>query len=118
MKRYDFLLLIFFISFGALIVFMVPSAQKGEQLFIYRYGEFLAQYPLKEDRVLDFDWKKSINQVSIKDGEVWMSGANCYNQHCLEHKPISKSGENIVCLPHGFVLLIKGAEEEIQGVLN
>lgn len=117
MKRYDFLILFFLLFLGALF-FSRPVAIKGEELYIYRHGSLLAHYPLDENRVLDFQWGRETNEVTIQDGEAWVSDANCFNQHCTAHKPISRTGENIVCLPHGFILMIKGGEEIVHGILN
>ena len=40
------------------------------------------------------------NTVEIKNGKVRVSSADCKNQICVNHKPISKKGESIICLPN------------------
>ena len=40
------------------------------------------------------------NTVEIKNGKVRVSSADCKNQICVNHKPISKRGESIICLPN------------------
>lgn len=50
------------------------------------------------------------NTVKIKDGEVWISDADCKDKICVGHKKISNVGETIVCLPHKLVLEIIDGE--------
>ena len=57
----------------------------------------------------------SWNRISIEDGWVSVSAASCPDQICVHHKPVSKTGETIVCLPHKFVVTITdgtGTEQE------
>ena len=42
----------------------------------------------------------------IKDGEVYMQEADCPNQICVHHAPISHKGETIVCLPNRIIIEI------------
>ena len=37
--------------------------------------------------------------------------SNCSNQVCVNHDPISRAGEQIVCLPHGLVVEIVQDED-------
>ncbi|MCH4890557.1 NusG domain II-containing protein [Acidaminobacter sp. JC074] len=48
------------------------------------------------------------NIVEISGGEVWMKEANCPNQVCVRHQPISIPGESIICIPHKLVIEIIG----------
>ncbi len=52
------------------------------------------------------------NVVSISSGTVDVTEANCSNQVCVDHDPISRAGEQIVCLPHGMVVEIVEHEED------
>lgn len=52
------------------------------------------------------------NVVHIEDGRVWVERANCGNQVCVEHDPISEPGEQIVCLPHGMVVEVVANAED------
>ena len=36
-----------------------------------------------------------------------MISADCHNHDCVNHRPISKDGENIICLPHKIVIQIE-----------
>ncbi len=52
------------------------------------------------------------NILIIEDGKAKMQKANCPDGICVEHRPISKTGETIVCLPHEIVISIEGEGDE------
>ena len=50
----------------------------------------------------------SYNLISVADGSVIMEAADCKDQICVRHKPISSTGESIICLPHRLVVEMIG----------
>ena len=40
-----------------------------------------------------------------------MAEADCADRYCMAYKPISKSGETIICLPHRLVVEVAGDRE-------
>ena len=59
------------------------------------------------------------NVVRIADGAVEVTEADCSNQICVKHDPISQAGEQIVCLPHGMVVEVLAHEDDATAlVLN
>ena len=51
----------------------------------------------------------AFNLFSVADGVVRMEAADCRDQICVHHIPISGGGESIICLPHRLVAEIVGA---------
>ena len=54
----------------------------------------------------------SFNLLSVSGSDVSMEAADCRDQICVHHKPISAAGESIICLPHRFVAEIVGGESQ------
>lgn len=80
-------------------------------------GSLYKALPLFEDIELTVPSENGINIVVIRAGSVWVSDADCPNQVCVDHNPISKKGEQIVCLPHKVVLeIISGEDSEIDSI--
>lgn len=52
------------------------------------------------------------NLLCITDGAVRMEAADCRDQICVHHKPISGNRENIICLPHKLVAEITGDSQD------
>ena len=111
MKKTDLLLVA-----GALIIaggiwfFYSAGAEKGKGVEITVDGESKAFLPLGEDDSIRIDTDGGYNVITVKDGEVTVSEADCRDQICVEHKKIRKTGETIVCLPHKLVVTVTGDE--------
>ena len=56
------------------------------------------------------------NIISIKDGQVTISEADCPGGDCTRQGPISRTGETIVCLPHKVMIEITGGKKEYDTV--
>lgn len=48
------------------------------------------------------------NHLIIKDGEAWISEADCPNHDCVKKGKISRNGEMLVCIPHRLTVSILG----------
>ena len=44
----------------------------------------------------------------IENGMAYVTDADCPDQVCIRMGKISKTGENIVCLPHKLVIQVEG----------
>ncbi len=47
---------------------------------------------------------RSFNLLSVSEGTVRMEAADCRDQICVHHRPVSAKGENIICLPHRLAI--------------
>lgn len=54
----------------------------------------------------------SYNLVYISSEEVQMEAADCRDQICVHHRPITGGKESIICLPHRLVVEIIGEEQD------
>ncbi len=84
------------------------AAGDGYYLITYRNGvaavEYCADVPnLRSTETVGY------NLVSVRDGAVSVEAADCRDQICVRHKPISKAGESVICLPHRLIVEITGA---------
>lgn len=50
----------------------------------------------------------SYNLLAVSGEYVWMEAADCRDQICVHHIPISDGGESMICLPHKLVVEIVG----------
>ncbi|MCH5165852.1 MAG: NusG domain II-containing protein [Clostridiales bacterium] len=67
-------------------------------------------YSLNVDRTVELDHLT----VHIKSGKVWVTDADCHDKICERTGAISRSGQTIVCLPHGIVVSIGGGQSDLQ----
>ena len=113
MKKGDILLICaVLILAGAGLIFMNLGGKKsGGTLTVTVRGEIYETYDLAKDQEISLEIDGWHNRFRIKDGVVSMMEADCPDQYCVEHAPIDKVNETIVCLPHKVVLEITEGEE-------
>lgn len=81
-------------------------------LIIYSDLEILPEISVFSDRP-DIPADTAYNLLCItEDGKVRMESADCKDQICVHHKPISDSRESIICLPHKLAVEITGDSRE------
>ena len=104
--RHDLLLLASVVLCAAILFCTFYfTRSEGGRVQITLNGKTYGSYPLSEDVTVDVD---GICTVTVKNGEAYVSSAACRGQVCVHHKPISKSGESIICLPGGVIVRVIG----------
>ena len=112
-KKADIVLLcVLLVSAGlsAVLTAIRFTAPAGEAV-ITLDGKEYASCSLEQDREIEITGDGFFNVVVIENGSVRMKSSDCGNQVCVHHKPISRSGESIICLPHKVVVKIRGGKE-------
>ncbi len=92
---------------AVLFIVFYGGRSAGASFEITVNGKLYGAYRLDTDTVIDVDGHCT---VQVKDGAVSVISADCPSKDCVHHKPISKSGERIICLPNGIVIRITGDE--------
>lgn len=79
-------------------------------LILYVNGRASCQwYGERPDLAAAVPEGNSFNLLAVSEEDVWMEAADCRDQICVHHIPISGGGESIICLPHRLVAEIVGA---------
>ncbi|MBN2853189.1 MAG: NusG domain II-containing protein [Clostridia bacterium] len=120
-RRNDYvvIVLLFLIPLLFLLAFYAGrNNSTADSVSIEVNNETYGIYPLNVDREIHLHDDKIDNLVVIKNGEVFISEANCKDQICVFHSPISKQGEQIVCLPNKVVVEIISSEKNIIDSLS
>lgn len=107
LRKADVILISVFIFIGIIgLIFYLGGKQRGQFVKITRNGSVIGEYSLYKDGVITIEGDGGENTLTIKNGKADMSDADCPDKICVFHKPISKTGESIVCLPHKIVVEI------------
>ena len=78
-------------------------------------GEEYMTVPLDEDQVITISNEYGTNVITIEDGAVCVTEADCGNQVCVDTGAIYDVGRMIVCLPHLLSIeIISSGETEAQ----
>ena len=92
----------------ALLLFVVfkLNLKDGNLVKVTIDNEIKDCYNFNEDGEYTIISGKNTNVLVIKDGTAFIKSADCPDKICVHHRPISKVGETIVCLPHKVVVEI------------
>ncbi|MBS7527371.1 NusG domain II-containing protein [Fusibacter paucivorans] len=112
MKKVD-IIIIAGILVASLLAFVAISqfqarASSDLEVVIKHQGTVIKTIPFNRDtdEVFQYEADDERNVVTVKNGLVSMTEANCRDQICVKTGEISKVGEIIVCLPHKFTVEI------------
>ncbi len=91
----------------AIWLFPMRNKDKGEYVNIYQNGKLL------ERMSLDKGESKELGGVciNVKNGEAFVSEADCPDKVCEKSGKISRSGESIACVPNKILIKIEGKGE-------
>ena len=110
------LLLIAVIGLAYLYLFR----DKGDTVKVTVDGNQIGIYSLNENMTKDIitgENGENLNRLIIKDGKAYMETATCPDGICVNHNPIFRDGESIVCLPNGVVVTIIKNDDDLDVVI-
>lgn len=120
-RRNDYIVVIALILIPLLFLLAFNAGRNNsaaDSISIEVNNEPYGIYPLDVDKQIHIHDEKIDNVVVIENGKVFVSEANCRDQVCVFHSPISKQGEQIVCLPNKVVIEVISNEENIIDSLS
>ncbi len=96
------------LAVGGLLLFRLTGAP-GERVVVLVDGKETASYALSQDVETEIRTGEQRNTLVIRDGKASVTEATCPDKICVHHRPISKVGETIVCLPHQVVVKVESS---------
>lgn len=99
---------------------VILTAQLEESMYyLITYKENGAVL-VKYEEIPDIPTDESYNLMHVAGRKVNMEAADCKDQICVHHKPISGGSESIICLPHRLAAEIVGGkqDERIDGMVK
>ena len=104
MKKGDVIIALSVFLAAVIMLFVISfGGDNGKTVKISRDNKVIHTAPLDSDNTFDI----KTNLIEIKKGRVWVKSADCKNQICVNHKPISQKGEVIACLPNKVIIEIE-----------
>ena len=101
---------------GALSLLLLGPGQEAAYVEIRSEGELLYTLPLAVDRQLEIVSEHGVNVVTIQDGRVAVTQADCPDGYCMA-RGFCSGGAQIVCLPNRLVLSFTG-ESDVDFVVG
>ena len=108
--RNDIILIVSLLLIASIgILYLFVFRDKGDTVKITVNGENYGTYSLNQDQVIDIcqgENNETQNRVIISKGKASMEYATCPDGICVDHAPIYRDGESIVCLPQKVVVTV------------
>ena len=106
------LCLVLAVSLGLSLWLLRPrgNAQKVE---IWSQGELCRTLSLEENQTVEIACDEGKNTVTVEDGKVAVTFADCPDQYCVK-RGFCSSGAPIICLPHRMEIRFLG-QQSIDG---
>ena len=83
---------------------------EGDTVVVEVNGAHYGTYSLSEEVTVEIrtgEHGENVNLLVIRDGKAMVTEASCPDGICASHKPVSREGESIVCLPHKVVITVR-----------
>ena len=115
----DIILICSVVALTLIILILVTMINKtGSKVIIEQNSKQVAVLDINKNQEYNlYNDNKICNTVVIKDGEVYMSYANCKDKICVNHNKISKNNESIICLPNKVIVTVVDSKDgEVDGV--
>lgn len=108
MKKADFIVIAAVVAVVGVLAFFLyfVNGDSGKYVQVEVNGDIIDSFSLNEDMEKQYDIDGNTNTLVIKDGRADVTEANCKDEICVNHIPVYRSGESIICLPHKFVVTV------------
>lgn len=115
----DIILIATFVVIAVVAFVVINQFVKKDGAFVQIKvdGQVVNTIPVSQNETLTIEgYQGGSNIVTIENGSVAMTDADCPDKLCVKTGRISKTGETIVCLPHRVVVEIIGSAADDSGV--
>ena len=115
-KYWVILFVVLLVVCGGASLILFGSAPQAQQVEIWSEGKLTETLDLSVDRVLTVEGDLGTNVITVHDGKVAVTQADCPDGYCMK-RGFCQGGTDIVCLPNRLVLRFVG-QQEIDGVVG
>lgn len=108
-KRADLILIVaLLVLAGALYLTLNANRQEGGVVVVRVNGVETERHSLAVDGT--FPLNGGTNILVIRDGQAWLSEADCPDLLCVKQGKIHYTGQVITCLPNRLTVTVEGGE--------
>lgn len=99
----------------ALGLFVFLSGEVGDCVVVSVDKQEYGTYMLSQDVRVEIrtgEHEQNFNVLVIKDGVAYVESASCPDGICSSHRPISREGESIACLPNRVIINVRAQHSD------
>ena len=99
------------LTFALIGACLLLLGKQGDTVTVTVDGKLYGEYPLARDTAVEILSESGHNLLVIRDGAALVEDASCPDGICAAHRPISRNGESIICLPNKVVISVSSESE-------
>ena len=99
------------LTFALIGACLLLLGKQGDTVTVTVDGKLYGEYPLARDTAVEILSEGGHNLLVIRDGAALVEDASCPDGICASHRPISRNGESIICLPNKVVISVSSESE-------
>lgn len=107
------ILIISIVLISALLILFGGKKEQGDFAVLEIDGRIIKTFSLSEDTEYIYNGNYS-NTISVKNGQIYISDANCPDKICVNSKSISIPNDVICCLPNKLLLRVVSDKSEVD----
>ena len=97
-------------------LFLLGGGEDASRAEIWSDGALLYTLDLSVDQKLEIHCGSGVNEITVKDGAIAVTEANCPDGYCMD-RGFCSGGVQIVCLPNRLVIKFVG-EQTVDAVVG
>lgn len=110
MKKRDWLFALLLVAIFLILFLIIRGGETGEYITVSVDGKVIGSYALTgKEQVIEIG---DSNVLTIINNEGYMSNALCPDKICIERGRVSKSGEEIICMPNRVIVRVEGGDKD------
>jgi hypothetical protein len=95
--------------------FVLIFRKEGNMVKVTVDGQIFGTYSLNKNQTVEIKTERGYNLLVIENGKAYVKEASCPDGICSSDKPISYTGESIICLPNKVVVSIENGDGTNNG---
>lgn len=91
------------------LIYLFIFRESGDNVKVTVGGDLYGVYSLSQNMEEDIrtgENGEQLNRLVIRDGKAYMERATCPDKICVNHRPVFRNSESIVCLPNRVVITV------------
>ena len=110
MKKRDFVFITLLMVVFLILLLIIRAENNGTYVTVSLDGRVIGSYALTEKKQVVEIGESNI--LTIINNEAYMSNALCPDKICVERGRVSKSGEEIICMPNRVIVRLEGGGKD------
>ena len=109
--------LVVLLAIAVFLCFLPRNKGTASSAEVYLNGKLIKTVDLTVDQTFTVS-DRYTNEITVKDGQIYVSQADCPGEDCVHSGRIDTLGRVLVCLPNGLEIRVTQAKADVDFVVG